>query len=155
MQLRLLPLTLAWAWQEPFERHERKHCSRVTKARESSEDYLGAEEDGFALEHLYGDEQRKGGIDAAGRQDEQNVVPMKSAGNNLLANQAGAENGNQSELGIQIETGQERSNRRDNHDEGHRREVTLCFFVAFGEQSNGQQGCREEHRQGQGHEKNG
>ena len=31
---------------------------------------LGAEEDGFALEHFYRDEERDGGVDARGREDD-------------------------------------------------------------------------------------
>jgi len=33
---------------------------------------LGAEEDGFALEHFYRDEERDGGVDARGREDDGN-----------------------------------------------------------------------------------
>src|SRR5215469_16980096 len=99
MQLRLLLLTIAWAWQEPFGQHERKHCSRepskkarmrllTSKAAAGlSHSKLGTEENRFALEHLYGDEKRKGSIDAAGCQDEQNVVPMKSPSNDLLTDE--------------------------------------------------------------------
>src|SRR5262249_45548858 len=108
-----------------------------------------------ALEHFDGDEERKGSIDAAGSQDKQNVVPMKSAGNNFLADQAGAENGDESKLRIQLEAREKRGNSRYHYDESHRCKVTLGFLVTLGEQSDGQKGRGEKHGQGERHEEHG
>ena len=74
---------------------------------------LGAEEDRLALEHFDGDEERRGRIDAARDQNKQDVVPVKSAGDYFFADQASAEDGNESELGGEVETGQKRGDRRD------------------------------------------
>src|SRR5205807_4269847 len=116
---------------------------------------LGAEEDRLALEHFDGDEERRGRIDAAREQNKQDVVPVKSAGDYFFAEQASGEDWNEKELGGEVETGQKRGDRRDDHDKRHRGQVALRFFVAFGEQGDRQQDRGKEHCQGQGHEKNG
>jgi hypothetical protein len=41
---------------------------------------LGAEEDGFALEHFDGEEEGGGGVDAGGGEDDGDVVPVVGAG---------------------------------------------------------------------------
>jgi hypothetical protein len=55
----------------------------------------GAEEDGFALEHLDGDEKGGGGVDARGGEDDGDVVPMIGAGDELFAEQADVEYGDE------------------------------------------------------------
>lgn len=54
---------------------------------------LGAEEDGFELEHFDGDEEGGGGVDAGGREDDGDEVPVIGAGDQFFAEEAGAENG--------------------------------------------------------------
>jgi hypothetical protein len=49
-------------------------------ATRGSYDGLRAEEDGFALEHFYGDEESGGGVDAGGSEDDGDVVPVIGAG---------------------------------------------------------------------------
>src|SRR5712664_3423067 len=63
---------------------------------------LGAEEDGFALEGFEGQEEGESGVDAGGGEDDGDGIPVISAGDDLLADQAGVENGNEGELGGEL-----------------------------------------------------
>ena len=72
-------------------------CRARTGEREREE--LGAEEDGFALEHFYGDEEGGGGVDAGGREDDGDEVPVIGAGDQFFAEQADVKDGNQGQLG--------------------------------------------------------
>ena len=63
----------------PCKRRHRR--DRSEGSRESS----GAEEDGFALEHLDGEEQGYGGIHAGGNKDDGDEIPVVSAGDKFFA----------------------------------------------------------------------
>ena len=63
--------------------------------RPYAERKLGAEEDGFALEHFDGDEECRGGVDTGGREDDGDVVPVISADDQLLAEETDIEDGDE------------------------------------------------------------
>ena len=115
---------------------------------------LGAEEDGFALEHFDGQEERDGGVNASRREDDGDKVPMISAGDELLAEKTDVEDGDEGELRSELDAGQHRSDGRNDDDESHGGDVGLRFFVGLGKESDGHQGGGKEHRNGQGHEEN-
>src|SRR6516162_9822024 len=98
---------------------------------------LGAEKDRLALEHFDRDEECRGRIDAAREQNKQDVVPVKSAGDYFLADQAGAEDRNESKLRGKVEAGQEGGDRRDDYDKGHGSQVAglLCSSWRTGRSS--------------------
>src|SRR5437899_10031982 len=116
-------LRLGVAGNRGGEKSKRSFCKKLPariwhepsgdKAEALYANNLGAEEDRLALEHFDGDEERRGRIDAAREQNKQDVVPVKSAGDYFFADQASAEDGNESELGGEVETGQKRGDRRD------------------------------------------
>ncbi len=59
-----------------------------TEVRSYTGKKLGAEEDGFALEHFDGEEKRDGGVEAGGGEDHPDVIPVVSAGDEFLAEKA-------------------------------------------------------------------
>ena len=95
----------------------------------------GAEEDVFALEHFYGEEERDGGINAGGEKNQGDEVPVVGAGDEFLAEQAGVENGNQGELGGELDPGKHGGDGGNDDQEGQRRNIALRFLVAFGKKS--------------------
>src|SRR5205807_6685914 len=131
----------------PCKRRHRR--DRSEGSRESS----GAEEDGFALEHLDGEEQGYGGIHAGGNKDDGDEIPVVSAGDKFFAEEAHVKNGDERELGSKLDAGEHGGDRRDNDDESQRRQIALRFLVGFGEQSNGHQGGGKEYGERQSHDK--
>src|SRR5277367_4317439 len=114
---------------------------------------LRAEEDGFALEHFYGDEEGGGGVDAGGGEDDDDVVPVVGAGDQFFAEEADVENGNEGELCVEIDAGKHGGYRGDNYQKHKWRDVALRLLIGFGEQRDGDERGREEHGDGQGHQK--
>src|SRR6266566_1394539 len=94
---------------------------------------LRAEEDGFALEHLDGEEEGSGGVDAGRCKDDGDEIPMVSANHKFLAEQTYIEDGDERQFGSELHTRQHRRDRRDDDDEDERHDIALRFFVALGE----------------------
>ena len=121
----------------------RERSNRVKQGRSNAvplqKQALGAEEDGFALEHFDGEEERGGGVHAGREENEGNGVPVVGACDDVFAHQAGVEDRNQSELGREFDPGHEGSNGGNDNYKGHGSEVALGFFVALGEERDGQQ----------------
>ncbi len=78
---------------------------------------LGAEEDGFALEHFDGEEERSGRVNARGEENEGDVIPMIGASNELLAEKAGTEDRNEGKFGSELDT---RKHGGDGRDDDHK-----------------------------------
>ena len=78
---------------------------------------LRAEEDGFALEHFDGEEERSGRVNARGEENEGDVIPMIGASNELLAEKAGTEDRNEGEFGSELDT---RKHGGDGRDDDHK-----------------------------------
>ena len=122
--------------------------SRMNSAR------LRAEEDGFALEHFDSERQSNGGVDAGGRKDDGDEIPMIGASDEFFAEQTDTENGDKREFGIQLNAGKHGGDGGDDDDKHERHDVALGFLVAFCESRNGDQSGREKNRQGQCHDEN-
>jgi len=90
---------------------------------------LGAEEDGFALEHFDGEEKSGGGVGASGTEDQSDYVPMVGAGDEIFAKKADVENGDESEFGREFDAREHGGDRRDDDHEHERRDVALRFLV--------------------------
>src|ERR1700685_2146664 len=71
---------------------------------------LGAEKDGFALEHLYGDEEGHCGVDATGDKDDGDGVPVICAGDEFFAEQAYVHDRYDGELRRQLDPGKHGGN---------------------------------------------
>src|SRR5256885_9863547 len=107
---------------------------------------LRTKEDGFTLEGFDGEEEGDGGVDARGHEDEGDRVPVVRASDDFFANEAGVEDGNDSELGGELDTGKHGGDRGDYDDESEWREIALGLFVGLGEESDGHEKRREKHR---------
>src|SRR5437588_666815 len=107
---------------------------------------LGAEEDGLALEGFEGEEEGDGGVDGGGGEDESDGAPVVGAGDDFLADEAGVEDGDERELGRELDTGHDGSDGRDDDDEGQGSEIALGLFVGFGEERDGHEQRGEEDR---------
>src|SRR6266404_3123615 len=115
----------------------------------------GAEEDGFALEHFDGEEEGGGGVDAGGKENDGDEIPVVSAGDELFAEKADVEDGDERKFGSELRTGKHgRKSGNDNY-KRHRREIALGFLVSFGEEGDGHQNGGEKKGNGEGHEENG
>src|SRR5256885_3854055 len=143
--LRRLPLFIRGLWyrRPRVVLHETKYTILTIKVKIKTQIRLayvahdpgglsGAEEDGFALEGFDGEEERYGGVDAGGEEDEGDGIPVVGAGHDFLADQTGVENGDEGELGGELHTGHHRGDRRNDRDKGNGREIALGFFVSFG-----------------------
>src|SRR5277367_665645 len=116
---------------------------------------LRAEEDGFALEHFYGDEEGGGGVDAGGGEDDGDVVPVIGAGDQFFAEETDVENGNEGQFQREIDSGQHGGDGGNDDQKGHGREVALRFFVGFGEKRDGEECGGKKYGDGNGHEEDG
>src|SRR5712664_510607 len=116
---------------------------------------LGAEEDGFALEHFDGEEEGGRGVDAGRAEDDGDEVPVVSTGDEILAEQTDIENGNERKFGSEFNARQHGGDRRDDHDEHERCDVALGFFMAFGKQRDGKERGGKHYGEWQRHEENG
>src|SRR5260370_36638892 len=92
---------------------------------------LGAEEDGFALEHFDGEEKRDGGVEAGRAEDDGDQGPVGSTGDEILAEQTDIENGNERQFGREFNAGENGGDRRDDHEEHERGELALGFFLGL------------------------
>src|SRR5258708_37586539 len=99
-----------------------------TKERRS-----GAEEDGFALEHFDGEEEGDGGVNASGEEDENDGVPVIGSGDELLAKKADIQDGDEGELGSELDAGEHGGDGGGDNDKNHRREKALGVFLRFEE----------------------
>src|SRR5260370_22077992 len=95
---------------------------------------LGAEEDGFALEHFDGEEKRDGGVDAGGGEDHPDVIPVVGAGDEFLAEKADVEDRDERKVGGEFHAGKHGRNGGKESTRGHRRAVTLRRFVVVGQE---------------------
>ena len=69
-------------------------CDAESDFRESHErNLLGAKEDGFTLEHFDGKEKGDGGVEAGGKEDEGDEVPVVGAGDEFFTKETYVENG--------------------------------------------------------------
>src|ERR1700682_2984277 len=113
---------------------------------------LGAEEDGFALEHFDGEEEGGGGVDAGGGKDDGDEVPVIGAGDEFLAKQADVQDRDEGELWGELDPGEHGGDGRYDNDKRHGREIALGLFVGLGEERDGHKGSGEKDGNGEGHE---
>jgi len=109
---------------------------------------LGAEEDGLTLEHFDGNEESDGGVGAGRDEDDGDGTPMIGAGNDLLADEAGAQDRDEGELRIELDAGHERGHGRNDDEEGHGSDIALGFFVALGKEGDSEEQGREQDGEG-------
>src|SRR6266404_2574176 len=115
----------------------------------------GAEEDRFALEHFDGEEEGGGGVDAGGKENDGNEIPVVGAGDEFFAEKADVEDRDKRKFGSKLNAGKHGGDGRDDDDKGHRREIALGLFVGLGEESDGHQGGGEQNGDGKSHEEDG
>jgi hypothetical protein len=128
-------------------------CDRKSRKIERGQT-SGTEEHVFALEHFHTEEEGYSCVDASGKENDGDEIPVIRAGSQFLAQQAGVENRNESEFGVQVD-GKHGGNRWDDDDEHQRADVALRFLVAFGEERDGHESSGKEHRNRQDHDENG
>ena len=116
---------------------------------------LGAKEDGFALEHLDGQEERGDGVDARRRKNDCDVVPVIRADDELLAEKADVEDGDEGELQVEFDAREHSGDGGKDDDKQEWRDVTLRFLVAFRERGDGEEDGSKKNRQRKGHDENG
>src|SRR5882672_12148413 len=116
---------------------------------------LGAEEDGFALEHFDGEEKGGGGVDAGGSENDGDEIPVIRAGDELFAEKANVKDGDERKFGSELHAGKHGRNSGNDDDKGHRREIALGLFVGLGEESDGHQDSGEQNGDGKSHEEDG
>ena len=116
---------------------------------------LGAEEDGFALEHFDGDKEGGRSIDARGKKNDGDVIPVVGAGDEFFAEEADVQNRDERKLGSQLHAGKHGGDGGNDDDKGHRREITLRFFISLGEERDGHERCGEKDGHGKSHEEDG
>src|SRR6266513_213140 len=148
------------AQEWPCHQPGKRKAGRTTRSRQKKQngglrERSGAEKNGFALKHFYGEEEGDGGIDTSRRKDDGDVVPVIGAGYELFAEQTDVQNWNERELGGKLHAGKHGGDGREDDDESHRREITLSLFVGLGEERDGHQGGGEQHGYGEGHEEDG
>ena|SRR5882724_9269524 len=80
-------------------------------------------------------------------------VPVIRAGDELFAEEADVQDGDERELGSELHAGKHGSDGGDNDDKGHWGEIALCFFIGLGEERDGHEGGGEKDGDGQCHEK--
>src|SRR5260370_11453945 len=137
-----------WLCQQQQKRTQRffaggRRKAGRTEVRSYTGKKLGAEEDGFALEHFDGEEKRDGGVEAGGGEDHPDVIPVVGAGDEFLAEKADVENRDKRKFGGEFHAGKHGGNGGKDDDKGHRREIALSFFVGFGEECDGHKGGGE------------
>jgi len=80
-------------------------------------------------------------------------MPVIGTGDKFFAEKAGAENGDERQLGSKLNAREHGGDGGDDDYEGHGREVALGLFVGFGEESDGHEHGGEKNGNGESHEK--
>src|SRR5260370_17151417 len=111
-----------------------------TEVRSYTGKKLGAEEDGFALEHFDGEEKRDGGVDAGGGEDHPDVIPVVGAGDEFLAEKADIEDRDERKFGGEFHAGKHGRNGGKEEHQGHRGGEALGFFLGFCKKGGGRKG---------------
>src|SRR5713226_3173216 len=126
-----------------------RHIDGQKEMAKLASEKLGAEENGFALEHFDGEEESDGGVDAGGEENEGDKIPVIGAGDEFFAEQAHVDNRDEGQFGSEFDARDNARNGGDDDDHAHGGQVALRFFITLGEKRDGHEHGGEKDCDGQ------
>src|SRR5260370_36676961 len=110
-----------------------RHIDGQKELAKLASEKLGAEENGFALEHFDGEEEGDGGVDAGGKENEGDEIPVIGAGEEFFAEQAHIDNRDEGQFGGEFDARENDRNSGENEDSRHQVQEALRFFITLRE----------------------